>query len=131
MILLIRNALILSAVFFLSSCTTKWEKASIENGIENLKYAHLYTPEMSNFEASKYIANNLISDPQNNRFRVKFDLPKSLSYEDWLYHITHQHISQKFVQSSSNPLEWISNHISIRYSLHQEKYIFTQHCYTC
>lgn len=113
----------------LTACMDKWEEVSEEEAITFLKNRRMFIDEMYDFKGSQYIDTHF--DPYNSRFRVTFLLPNTLSKEDWLYHLANLKDYNSFEQSKNNPMEWSAGSTTIRYSLYQERYIYTEYCYTC
>ena len=133
----IRFITIILTTSILTSCTAEWESASQEEALEQLKSNLVLIDEMTDIEALKYLDNTFsvgASASYNSRFRVKFSLPNTMAPMDWLNYLSTVG-KHTYRQRSTAPLEWTTEpdhwYHSIRYSLHQERYIYTQFCYDC
>lgn len=134
---IIRLTIIIVTLTFLTSCAAKWESASQEEALEELRNYLVLIDEMSEIEAFKYLDDTLsvaASASYNSRFRVKFNLPNTMAPMDWLSYLSTAG-KLKYNPLPHAPLEWTTKpkdwYNSIRYSLHQERYIYTRYCYDC
>ena len=133
----IRFITIILTTSILTSCAAEWESASVEVALEELKNHLVLIDEMDDIQAFKYLDDTFAvaaSASYNSRFRVKFSLPTTMAPMDWLRYLSTAG-RHTYSQRSTAPLEWTTkpekwSH-SIRYSLHQKRYIYTQHCYDC
>ena len=134
---LIRFAIILLTLPFLTSCAAKWEPASQATALEELKSNLVLIDEMSEIQAFKYLDDTFAvaaSASYNSRFRVTFNLPDTMAPIDWLRYLSTAG-RHTYSQRSTTSLEWTTEpekwYHSIRYSLHQKRYIYTHYCYDC
>ena len=134
---LIRFAILIVTIPLLISCGAEWESASQATALEELKNNLVLMDEMSDIQGFIYLDDTFAvaaSASYNSRFRVKFSLPNTMVPMDWLSYLATAG-KHTYSQRSEAPLEWTTKpekwRHSIRYSLHQERYIYTHYCYDC
>lgn len=134
---LIRVTTILLTSYLLVSCAAEWEAASHATALEELKNNLVLIDEMSDIHAFKYLDDTFAvaaSASYNSRLRVKFNLPNTMAPIDWLRYLSTAG-RHTYSPRSTTSLEWTTDpekwYHSIRYSLHQQRYIYTRYCYDC